>query len=53
MAAENFLGSVDMAMEKGDHIMNAKKDAISYGWNKATLDYIVKGIERAYIHGKV
>ena len=52
-AAENFLGSVDRDMVKGDHIMNARQDAISYGWNKATLEYILRGIERQYSQGKV
>lgn len=48
-AAENFLGSMDMTMREGDHVRNARMDAISYGWNSSTLYFILDAIEDAYV----
>lgn len=48
MAVENFLSSLDLQMSKTSHIYNAISDSLSYGWDKETLQEILRGIEKAY-----
>jgi hypothetical protein len=47
-AVDNFLGSLDMSIPMEAHIQNALSDALSYGWNVATLDAIIVGIGEKY-----
>lgn len=47
-AADNFLRSMDLKMQKTEHAINAVRDAKSYKWNLNTLEYILKGIKKAY-----
>lgn len=47
-AAESFLDSMDMSLDKRDHLINAVSDAISYGWTLETYQYLLDGIEEKY-----
>jgi hypothetical protein len=52
VAVENFLGSLDLHLNKTFHIYNAISDSISYGWDKETLQHILRGIDKAYQNKK-
>jgi hypothetical protein len=47
-AVANFLGSMDMDLDKYDHVRNASSDAKLYKWNGKTLSAILTGIRNAY-----
>ena len=47
-AVANFLSTMDLDLEKGANIINARIDAMSYGWSGSTLKAVLDGIEKAY-----
>jgi hypothetical protein len=48
IAVENFLGTVTVNPDRGAAVGNAFADAEAYGWNRATLQAILTGIDLAF-----
>lgn len=48
IAVENFLGTVTANPNKDAAVGNAFADAKAYGWNRATLQAILTGIDLAF-----
>lgn len=50
-AVENFLMTLDEGAGREGNVANADSDAVSYGWNGATLIAIRAGISLAFDQG--
>lgn len=47
-AVENFLMSLDLTMDLGEHMDNLRMEAAQYHWNRETRDAIKRGLLLAY-----